>query len=174
MSTMLAQCSGYATGRSIPVVGPPFMPCWPLINEGRAQIAAVDAEVLDLLRTQAAHASCAHTELAAAAADIVTLHGSMQSILEHASATQQKVDVICKDIRAMDLAKRHLTQSISLLENFGSLTDALAELKESGSDRCALCIARAYCCRAHGGNIGIRRHCQTLYPNPVRCFHTVV
>ena len=50
---------------------------------------------------------------------------------------QEKVDAICSDIRAMDLAKRHLTQSISVLENFGSLTDALAALKETGADRCA-------------------------------------
>jgi Vps53-like, N-terminal len=54
-----------------------------------------------------------------------------------ANMTQERVDAICKDIRAMDCAKRHLTQSISVLENFGTLTDALTELKESSSDRCA-------------------------------------
>lgn len=61
----------------------------------------------------------------------------MRSIVEEANMTQAKVDVICKDIRAMDHAKRHLTQSISVLENFGTLTDALTDLKESSNDRCA-------------------------------------
>jgi len=59
----------------------------------------------------------------------------MKSILEEANITQAKVDVICKDIRAMDHAKRHLTQSISVLENFGTLTDALTDLKDTSNDR---------------------------------------
>lgn len=104
-------------------------------------MAATDAEILDVLRTQSQVATRSHLELAAANDNIVVLHDTMRSILEQANMTQQKVDVICKDLRAMDHAKRHLTRAISILENFGSLADALAELKETGSDRCA---ARAH------------------------------
>jgi hypothetical protein len=100
------------------------------------QISAVDAEILELLRAQSHCATSSHKELSQANNDIVVLHDTMKTILEQASMTQQKVDAICTDIRAMDHAKRHLTQSISILENFGTLTDALADLKESGSNRC--------------------------------------
>jgi hypothetical protein len=68
----------------------------------------------------------------------------MGQILEEANRTQAKVDVICKDIRAMDHAKRNLTQSISILENFGTLTDALNDLKETSNDRC--CLAEFFLC----------------------------
>jgi hypothetical protein len=102
------------------------------------QMAAIDVEVLEILRGQHDVAMQSHQDLAQATEEIADLHRTMRTILEQASMTQQKVDVICKDIRAMDNAKRNLTQSITILENFGTLTDALADLKETGSDRCAL------------------------------------
>jgi vacuolar protein sorting-associated protein 53 len=106
------------------------------------QMAAIDVEVLEILRGQHDVAMQSHQDLAQATEEIADLHRTMRTILEQASMTQQKVDVICKDIRAMDNAKRNLTQSITILENFGTLTDALADLKETGSDRCA-----AFCFR---------------------------
>jgi hypothetical protein len=100
-------------------------------------MAAIDTEVLEILRGQDGVAEQSHQGLAAATEEIFELHRTMRSILEQASMTQEKVDAICKDIRAMDNAKRNLTRSITILENFGTLTDALAVLKETGSDRCA-------------------------------------
>lgn len=100
------------------------------------QIEQNDEEILSVLRAQSQRASRSHQELTDAKCDVSQLHNTMKSILEEANMTQAKVDVICKDIRAMDHAKRHLTQSISVLENFGTLTDALTDLKESSNDRC--------------------------------------
>lgn len=99
------------------------------------QIQVNDEEILSVLRSQSQRASRSHEELTKAKADIAGLHHAMKSILEEANITQAKVDVICKDIRAMDHAKRHLTQSISVLENFGTLTDALTDLKDTSNDR---------------------------------------
>ena len=95
------------------------------------QIELNDEEILSVLRTQGQRASKSHQELITAKGGIGELHDTMGQILEEANQTQTKVDVICKDIRAMDHAKKNLTQSISILENFGTLTDALNDLKES-------------------------------------------
>jgi hypothetical protein len=102
------------------------------------QIELNDEDILSVLRTQGQRASTAHQELTTTKKDIGHFHDTMGQILEEANKTQSKVDVICKDIRAMDYAKKHLTQSISVLENFGTLTVALTDLKESSNDRCAL------------------------------------
>ena len=99
------------------------------------QIELNDDEILSVLRTQGQRASKSHKELITAKGSIGELHDTMGQILEEANQTQTKVDVICKDIRAMDHAKKNLTQSISILENFGTLTDALNDLKESSNDR---------------------------------------
>lgn len=98
------------------------------------QISLVDQHVLRAVRAQSQQASRAHQELAAAQGDIVSLNLTIRDIEQQANMTQEKVDVICKDIRAMDHAKRHLTQSISTLENFGTLSDAVRELKDTGND----------------------------------------
>jgi Vps53-like, N-terminal len=102
------------------------------------QIELNDEEILSVLRTQGQRASKSHQELITAKVSVRELHDTMGQILEEANQTQTKVDVICKDIRAMDHAKRNLTQSISILENFGTLTDALNDLKETSNDRCGL------------------------------------
>lgn len=115
-----------------------------------------DEEILSVLRTQGQRASISHRELVTAKGSIGELHDTMGQILEEANQTQTKVDVICKDIRAMDHAKRNLTQSISVLENFGTLTDALNDLKETSNDRCACFFALL-----HQVNIKAEKH--TLY-----------
>lgn len=102
-----------------------------------AQVSAVNRQVLTAVRAQSGRASKAHEGLAKAHIDITALDVSIVDMERCAEETEASVDAICKDIRAMDHAKRHLTTSISTLENFGTLTQAVSHLEATGLERCA-------------------------------------
>ena len=93
-------------------------------------------QVLTAVRQQSMRASRAQLELQKAQADITAVSNEIGVIEKKAEDTEGNVEVICKDIRSMDYAKRHLTTSISALENFGTLTDAVAHLEATALQRC--------------------------------------
>ena len=66
-------------------------------------------------------------DLSSATAAIEELFGKINDIRRKAEQSEVMVQEICRDIRKLDYAKQHLTQSITALRRFAMLCNAVGE-----------------------------------------------
>jgi hypothetical protein len=79
------------------------------------EIVQLDASVLETVREQSSAGQLAARDITDAKDSIGDLHDKILEIKRKADASEQMVQEICRDIRQLDVAKRHLTNTINTL-----------------------------------------------------------
>jgi chromosome segregation ATPase len=95
-----------------------------------AEVRALDESILETVREQSSAGALAARDIADAKDSIGDLHSKIVEIKKKAEASEQMVQDICKDIKQLDVAKRHLTNAILTLARLKTLTEAVAQLQE--------------------------------------------
>jgi hypothetical protein len=90
------------------------------------QIRGVDKEIYQAVRAQGGAHTRARQELEAAQQQILELFDRVKEIQRKAEESETMVQEICKDIRKLDYAKKHLTNAITALRRMAMLTAAVA------------------------------------------------
>jgi hypothetical protein len=95
-----------------------------------AEVRALDESILETVREQSSAGALAARDIADAKDSIGDLHSKIVEIKKKAEASEQMVQDICKDIKQLDVAKRHLTNAILTLARLKTLTEAVAQLQQ--------------------------------------------
>lgn len=93
------------------------------------QTTAVDAEIFEAVRSQGGAGSRTRQELGQAHGQVSELFARLRSIQQQASDSESMVAEICRDIRKLDTAKKHLATAIGTLKAMANLQRAVAELE---------------------------------------------
>ena len=101
----------------------------------RRQVKAVDAQIFAAVRTQTGAQARSKQDLSVATAQIGSLVERVRGIQARAGDTETLVQEICRDIRKLDAAKRHLTHTIASLRRLAMLTAAVDDLEAVGRRR---------------------------------------
>ncbi|KAI8462913.1 MAG: subunit of GARP complex [Monoraphidium minutum] len=101
----------------------------------RKQIKSVDKEIFSAVRQQAGSQARSRQDLGVAAGQVGELFGRVRDIQRKAADTEVLVQEICRDIRKLDYAKRHLTSTITSLRRLAMLTAAVDDLEHVGYRR---------------------------------------
>ncbi|GER51290.1 vacuolar protein sorting protein [Striga asiatica] len=107
----------------------------PLMQKIRSEIRRVDAEILTAVRQQSNSGSKAREELAAATHAVQELIYKMQEIKTKAVQSESMVQEICRDIKKLDFAKKHITTTITALHRLTMLVSAVEQLQVMASKR---------------------------------------
>jgi len=91
-------------------------------------IEALDEEVLVTVRTQTSAGSSARKDLESGKAAMAELFQKVRDIKGKAERSEQMVHEICRDIKSLDYAKRHLTATITSLKRLQMLVTATEQL----------------------------------------------
>ena len=97
----------------------------PLVNSLRSKVQRVDSEILAAVRQQSSSGGRARAELASAKATIEELFGKVHEIQRKAQQSELMVQEICRDIKKLDFAKKHLTATITALRRLSMLVNAV-------------------------------------------------
>lgn len=89
------------------------------------QVQRVDAEILGAVRAQSSSGARARGELAGAQSAIEELVGRIHEIQRKAEQSEMMVQEICRDIKKLDNAKKHLTATITALRRLSMLVNAV-------------------------------------------------
>ena len=89
------------------------------------QVQRVDAEILEAVRVQSSSGARAREELAGARAAIEDLFARIHEIQRKAEQSELMVQEICRDIKKLDYAKKHLTATITALRRLSMLVNAV-------------------------------------------------
>lgn len=89
----------------------------------------LDNSILETVREQSTSGAVAAKDIADAKDSIGDLQAKIIEIKKKAEASEQMVQDICKDIRQLDIAKRHLTNTILTLARLKTLTSAVQQLQ---------------------------------------------
>jgi hypothetical protein len=79
------------------------------------EVKQLDESILETVREQSSAGQLAARDIASAKDSIGDLHDKILEIKGKAEASEQMVQEICHDIRRLDVAKRHLTNTINTL-----------------------------------------------------------
>eukprot|EP00775_Hariotina_reticulata_P007996 gene7996-8194_t len=101
----------------------------------RKQIKAADKEIFHSVRTQSGTQARSRQDLTDATGQISDLFGRIRDIQRKAADSEVLVQDICRDIRKLDYAKRHLTHTITSLRRLAMLTAAVDDLEQVGYQR---------------------------------------
>ena len=82
------------------------------------------------MREQSTAGQLAARDIADAKDSIGDLHDKILEIKRKAVASEQMVQEICRDIRQLDVAKRHLTNTIMTLARLKTLASAVEQLSD--------------------------------------------
>lgn len=93
------------------------------------QIQAVDGDILVAVRQQSTSGSRARQELDTAKYTISDLMKQIRDIQQKAQQSELMVQEICRDIKKLDMAKRHLTSTITALRRLSMLMNAVQQLQ---------------------------------------------
>ncbi|EFN54878.1 hypothetical protein CHLNCDRAFT_23940 [Chlorella variabilis] len=93
------------------------------------QVQRVDAEILEAVRVQSSSGARAREELAGARAAIEDLFARIHEIQRKAEQSELMVQEICRDIKKLDYAKKHLTATITALRRLSMLVNAVDQLQ---------------------------------------------
>ncbi|CAI5477332.1 unnamed protein product, partial [Closterium sp. Yama58-4] len=107
----------------------------PLIQKLRNRIRRVDAEILLAIRQQSTSGSQAKDDLAASMRAIEELWVKMRAIGAKAEASEVMVQEICRDIKKLDCAKKHITATITALNRLAMLVFAVDRLQALAANR---------------------------------------
>ncbi|KAG0554133.1 hypothetical protein KC19_12G065500 [Ceratodon purpureus] len=107
----------------------------PLLGKLRIKIRHVDAEILSAVRLQSTSGSKAKEDLAAAMGAIQELTHKISEMKEKAEQSEVMVQEICRDIRKLDFAKKHITTTITALHRLAMLVSAVEQLQAMAAKR---------------------------------------
>lgn len=103
----------------------------PLVGTLRQKVARVDTEILAAVRAQSSSGGRARQDLGAAKATIEELFSKIRDIQRKAEQSELMVQEICRDIKKLDYAKKHLTATITALRRLSMLINAVDQLQLS-------------------------------------------
>ncbi|KAL6586531.1 HIT domain protein [Orobanche minor] len=107
----------------------------PLMQKIHSEIRRVDTEILAAVRQQSNSGSKAREELASATHAVQELICKMQEIKTKAEQSESMVQEICRDIKKLDFAKKHITTTITALHRLTMLVSAVEQLQVMASKR---------------------------------------
>ncbi|KAG6550389.1 hypothetical protein Mapa_008352 [Marchantia paleacea] len=107
----------------------------PLIHKLRNEIRRVDTEILAAIRQQSSSGSKAKEDLAAAMRAIQELSQKIKEIKSKAEQSEVMVQEICRDIKKLDFAKKHITMTITALHRLAMLVSAVEQLQGMAAKR---------------------------------------
>nr|GEY20879.1 vacuolar protein sorting-associated protein 53 A [Tanacetum cinerariifolium] len=93
----------------------------PLMQKVHNEIRVVDAEILTAVRQQSNSGSKAKEDLAAATSAVKELMYKVREIKSKAEQSETMVQEICRDIKKLDFAKKHITTTITALHRLTML-----------------------------------------------------
>ncbi|XP_027176359.1 vacuolar protein sorting-associated protein 53 A isoform X1 [Coffea eugenioides] len=107
----------------------------PLVQKVQSEIRHVDAEILAAVRQQSNSGSKAREDLAAATHAVEELMYKIREIKTKAEQSETMVQEICRDIKKLDFAKKHITTTITALHRLTMLVSAVEQLQVMASKR---------------------------------------
>mmetsp|Transcript_11475 Transcript_11475/g.19299 ORF Transcript_11475/g.19299 Transcript_11475/m.19299 type:complete len:759 (-) Transcript_11475:81-2357(-) len=99
------------------------------------QMVTLDEEVLQTVRQQTSAGSNARKDLESGKAAMAELFQKVREIKGKAERSEQMVHEICRDIKSLDYAKRHLTLTITALKRLQMLVTAAEQLSVMTRER---------------------------------------
>ncbi|KAH7283807.1 hypothetical protein KP509_34G024900 [Ceratopteris richardii] len=107
----------------------------PIMQKLRNKIRQVDAEILAAVRQQSSSGTRAKEDLAAAMQAIQELMQRIKEIKGKAEQSEAMVQEICRDIKKLDFAKKHITTTITALHRLAMLVSAIDQLQTMAAKR---------------------------------------
>nr|KAJ0217366.1 hypothetical protein LSAT_V11C300154220 [Lactuca sativa] len=107
----------------------------PLMKKIHNEIRVVDAEILGAVRQQSTSGTKAKEDLAAATSAVNELMFKVREIKTKAEQSETMVQEICRDIKKLDFAKKHITTTITALHRLTMLVSAIEQLQVMASKR---------------------------------------
>ncbi|KAJ9556300.1 hypothetical protein OSB04_010914 [Centaurea solstitialis] len=107
----------------------------PLMQKIHSEIRVVDAEILAAVRQQSNSGTRAKEDLAAATRAVEELMYKVREIKTKAEQSETMVQGICRDIKKLDFAKKHITTTITALHRLTMLVSAIEQLQVMASKR---------------------------------------
>ncbi|KAJ3069494.1 Vacuolar protein sorting-associated protein 53 [Quaeritorhiza haematococci] len=99
----------------------------------RYEIRKLDAQIRDIVRSQTDAGNHAAAEMEEAKAAIQALFDKIKQIKDRANESEQMVQEITRDIKALDQSKKNLTLSVTVLKRLQMLVSAIDQLKVMSS-----------------------------------------
>ncbi|KAL6980561.1 HIT domain protein [Sarracenia purpurea var. burkii] len=107
----------------------------PLMQKLHGEIRRVDAGILAAVRQQSNSGTKAKEDLAAATHAVEELIYKIREIKTKAEQSETMVQEICRDIKKLDFAKKHITTTITALHRLTMLVSAVEQLQVMASKR---------------------------------------
>ncbi|KAL8109968.1 vacuolar protein sorting-associated protein 53 A [Apium graveolens] len=107
----------------------------PLMQKIHNEIRRVDAGILAAVRQQSNSGTKAKEDLAAATGAVKELMYKIHEIKTKAEQSETMVQEICRDIKKLDFAKKHITTTITALHRLTMLVSAVEKLQVMASKR---------------------------------------
>ncbi|XP_071716607.1 vacuolar protein sorting-associated protein 53 A-like isoform X2 [Rutidosis leptorrhynchoides] len=107
----------------------------PLMQKIHSEIRVVDAEILAAVRQQSNSGTKAKEDLAAATCAVEELMYKVKEIKTKSEQSETMVQEICRDIKKLDCAKKHITTTITALHRLTMLVSAINQLQVLASKR---------------------------------------
>lgn len=107
----------------------------PLMQKIHGEIRRVDAGMLAAVRQQSNSGTKAKEDLAAATHAVKELMYKIREIKMKAEQSETMVQEICRDIKKLDFAKKHITTTITALHRLTMLVSAVEQLQVMASKR---------------------------------------
>ncbi|KAH9697162.1 vacuolar protein sorting-associated protein 53 A [Citrus sinensis] len=107
----------------------------PLMQKIHSEIRRVDAGILAAVRQQSNSGNKAKEDLAAATHAVEELMYKIREIKNKAEQSETMVQEICRDIKKLDFAKKHITTTITALHRLTMLVSAVEQLQVMASKR---------------------------------------
>ncbi|KAJ8484465.1 hypothetical protein OPV22_016950 [Ensete ventricosum] len=107
----------------------------PLMQKIQSEIRRVDASILAAVRQQSNSGTKAKEDLAVATHAVQELMHKIHEIKTKAEQSETMVQEICRDIKKLDCAKKHITITITALHRLAMLVSAVEQLQIMASKR---------------------------------------
>ncbi|KAK4770111.1 hypothetical protein SAY87_030643 [Trapa incisa] len=107
----------------------------PLMQKIHGEIRRIDVEILSEVRQQSNSGTKAKEDLAAATSAVQELMYKIREIKTKAEQSETMVQEICRDIKKLDFAKKHITTTITALHRLTMLVSAIDQLQVMASKR---------------------------------------
>ncbi|CAA6663358.1 unnamed protein product [Spirodela intermedia] len=107
----------------------------PLMQKIHGEIRRVDAEIFAAVHRQSKSGAKAKDDLAAATHAVQELMNKIREIKTKAEQSEAMVQEICRDIKKLDFAKKHITTTITALHRLTMLVSAVEQLQVMASKR---------------------------------------
>ena len=106
-----------------------------MCSPSRTATALCPFPIVESVREQSTAGRLAAKDIADAKDSIGDLHGKILEIKRKAEVSEVMVQEICRDIRQLDVAKKHLTNTIMTLARLKTLASAVEQLRGHAARR---------------------------------------